>query len=275
MPANPRVRNNGVFGTTTDNPLTAVAVTFNSAGLANLEVIASEHAVVTLDPLRQFGNPEIVIITVHTAAATVATITRAAYGTVARSHPLGTLWVHAAVDEDFTEIVTSSTRPTDPYRGQMIFETDTDRYVGRSIADVWQTIVDLGAWDTYTPVNTNITVGNGTQVAKFTRMGRTIHGYYRLVWGTTTSFGGDIAIGFPVTATGDDFVGGALAIDATGGTSTNQRIQLASRASTGSAEIIHGTSNTSGNAGIVNATNPITWATNDTLAFSFTYEAAT
>lgn len=136
MPSGPRIRDNNIFGTTTDNPLTAGAGTFNSAGLANLEVVAAAHAIVTLDPLREFGEPEIVIITAHTAAATVATITRGAYGTVARAHPLGTLWVHAAVDEDFTEIVTSSTHPTDPYESQEIFETDTDRYLSYTGA-VW------------------------------------------------------------------------------------------------------------------------------------------
>lgn len=138
MPAGPRVRTNNVFGITTDNPLTAGATSFNSAGLANLAVVASAHAIITLDPLRQFGAPEIIVVTVHTAAATVATITRGAYGTTARSHPQGTTWVHAPVTEDVISIVTSGTRPSDPYRGESIFETDTNRYVGRSTADVWQ-----------------------------------------------------------------------------------------------------------------------------------------
>jgi hypothetical protein len=130
MPVNPRVRDNNVFGTTTDNPLAAGATSFNSLGLVNLSVIATKHAIITLDPLRQFGNPEIVIVTVHTAAATVATVTRGAYGTAIREHPQGTLWVHAPLDEDFIEIVTSTTRPSDPYEGQFIFETDTNKLYG-------------------------------------------------------------------------------------------------------------------------------------------------
>lgn len=103
-----------------------------------MPVVASAHSIVTLDPLRQFGEPEIVIVTVHTALATVASITRGAYGTVARSHPQGTVWVNAPLDEDVIEILTSVTRPSDPYRGQSIFETDTNRLIGRSTADVWQ-----------------------------------------------------------------------------------------------------------------------------------------
>ena len=178
MPSGPRIRDNGILGTTTDNPLTAGAGTFNSAGLANLEIVAAAHATVTLDPLREFGEPEIVIITAHTAAATVATITRAAYGTVARSHPLGTLWVHAAVDEDFIEILTSGTRPADPFEGQFIYETDTNKLVGYGGTD-WAprdaggqlgyaeavanqagitTIVDL------TSLSVAVTVGTGRRV---------------------------------------------------------------------------------------------------------------
>lgn len=122
MPAGPRIRDNNVFGLTTDNPLTAGAGTFNSAGLANLSVVASAHAVVTLDPIRQFGEPEIVVVTVHTAAATVATISRGQYGTVARAHPVNTLWVHQPIDEDFTELVSSSAVITNPYEGQPIYD---------------------------------------------------------------------------------------------------------------------------------------------------------
>ena len=43
MPSGPRIRDNGILGTTTDNPLTAGAGTFNSAGLANLEIVAAAH----------------------------------------------------------------------------------------------------------------------------------------------------------------------------------------------------------------------------------------
>lgn len=130
MPANPRVRANNAQGTITDNPLSSVATVMNSAGLANLPAISTQHAVLTLDPLRAAGAPEYVIVTAHTGSATTATITRGAYGSTARSHALGTLWVHAPLTEDFLAIVTASTRPGDPYKGQFIFETDTNKLVG-------------------------------------------------------------------------------------------------------------------------------------------------
>lgn len=129
MPTGSRIRTDNVFGTVTDNPLTAGALTLNSAGLVNLAAVASNHAVIVLDPLRAAGAPEIVIVTAHTAAASSATITRGAYGTTARSHAAGVLWVHAPTTEDTIRIVTSGTRPSDPYKGQGIFETDTNKFV--------------------------------------------------------------------------------------------------------------------------------------------------
>lgn len=130
MPSGPRIRTDNVFGTVTDNPLTNSATTLNSAGLANLAAVSSAHAIIVLDPLRAAGAPEAVIVTAHTGSATSATITRGAYGTSARQHAQGTLWVHASTIEDFIRIVTSSTRPSDPYEGQLAYETDTNRWIG-------------------------------------------------------------------------------------------------------------------------------------------------
>jgi hypothetical protein len=130
MPSNQRVRDNNIFGVVADSPLSIGATALNSTGLANMSAIVVKHATITLDPLRQYGNPEIIIVTAHTAASSVATITRGAYGTVAREHPQGTLWVHAPLNEDFIQMVTTLTRPTNPYEGQFIFEIDSNKLVG-------------------------------------------------------------------------------------------------------------------------------------------------
>lgn len=129
MPSGPRIRANNVYGLITDNPLTNVATTMNSTGLSVLPAVSSAHCVLVLDPKRVFGEPEIIVVTAHTALSTTATIIRGQYGTSARSHPMNTMWGHVAIDEDYVEIVTSSTRPIDPYEGQAIFETDTNKLI--------------------------------------------------------------------------------------------------------------------------------------------------
>lgn len=178
MPSGPRIRTDNVFGTLTDNPLTNVATTMNSAGLANLAAVSSAHALVVIDPLRSAGAPECVIVTAHTGSATSATITRGAYGTSARQHASGVLWVHAPNVEDFIRIVTAATRPSDPYEGQMIFETDTNKLVGYGGTD-WaprdaggqlgyaQTTADqtsISALVDLTNLSATVTVGTGRRV---------------------------------------------------------------------------------------------------------------
>jgi hypothetical protein len=230
-----RIRTNNVFGTTTDNPLTAGATTMNSAGLANLGVVAgSDEALITLDPNRVNGAPEIVRVTAHTGSATSGTIVRGLFGTAARSHPLGTEWVHAPVAAAGSQL---------------------DGDFG-------------GIWETYTPSNTNITVGNGTQAARFTRIGDTIHWSYELLWGSTTSFGGTIQVGLPAAALSSfKHAGGGVIEDA----GTRDFLAGLMTANTTSVFVIH---SESGNVGRVDATNPMTWTTSDRLVVGGTYEAA-
>lgn len=200
MPTGTRITANNVFGTTTDNPLTNVSTTMNSAGLANLPAVSSNHAVLVLDPLRVAGAPEIVVVTAHTGAATSATVTRGAYGTSARQHASGTAWIHGATIDDVIRILTSSTRPSDPYQGQFIYETDTDSYVGRGAGPVWQTVVPLGAWSTYTPTLTqSATVTKTVTYARWVRIGRTIHFAVKLTVTGSGTASNAVRVGLPAS----------------------------------------------------------------------------
>lgn len=141
MPAGSRVRANNVYGTISDNPLLIGATSFTSLGLNLLPAISGQHAVIVFDPKRVFGEPEIVVVTSHLSLGTTATITRGQYGTTARQHSQGTAWAHVPVGpDDYTAIVTSGTRPSDPYSGQSIFETDTNRLVSRSTGGTWERV---------------------------------------------------------------------------------------------------------------------------------------
>lgn len=126
MPSGPRVRANNVYGSLmVELGGTLGDITMNSLGLQLLPNITTGHAVIVLDPKRQFNQPEIVLVTLHAGGSSSATITRAKYGTQNRVHPVGTNWAHVTIDEDYTEVLTSDTRPLDPYLGQTIFEIDT------------------------------------------------------------------------------------------------------------------------------------------------------
>jgi len=97
-----RSRTAFLSGTITDNPLTNVATTLNSAALASLPAIASpDIAVLVLDPTGSAGAPEVVYVTAHTGSATSATISRAKEGSAARQHASGIAWVHGPTLYDF------------------------------------------------------------------------------------------------------------------------------------------------------------------------------
>lgn len=273
--AGSRIRDNNVFGTITDNPLTNVATTMNSAGLANLSAISGNHAVLILDPLRVAGAPEIIIMTAHTGAATSGAITRGAYGTAARQHASGTLWVQATTMDDLIRIVTSGTRPSDQYEGQLVFETDTDYFMGHN-GTAWEHGLKLGAWQTYTPTWTNVTLGTGSTVeGAYVKAGRTVFWRAYLTIGTGGSVSGNVSVSLPVTAAAgvatnlgapglaiyDDFTGGMYP----GGfeyTTTTVRF------------FAFDSSATYAGRALLTAAIPFTWAVSDKIRCSGFYEAA-
>lgn len=157
---------------------------------------------------------------------------------------------------------------TTPVTGTTISTVD----FGIKVKDNFDAAFPLGidAWTSYSPANTNVTVGNGTETAAYQRVGRLITVRYRLTWGSTTAFGGTVEIGMPVAAKASTtFIGAVWISDA----ATRDYVGSAVIGYTDAthARILH---TEAGNAGSVNATNPQTWATSDVLALGITYESA-
>lgn len=136
-----RLRANNISGAINDNPLTNVATTINSPSFADLPVVDStNHLILILDPLEVIGAAEIVIVTAHTVAATSVTVLRGQEGSVARQHPLATVWFHGPVGSDWNytqRAALSTNRPASPFNGELIYETNTNRWTARSSGNVW------------------------------------------------------------------------------------------------------------------------------------------
>jgi hypothetical protein len=274
MPTGPRIRANNIYGVVNDNPLATGSTTFNSVSLPLLPVVSAAHAIVVFDPKRVYGDPEIVVVTVHTAASTVATILRGQYGTSPRQHPQGTVWSHVPIDEDWIKIVTSTTRPLDPYRGQIVFETDTNSFSARSTADAWENMIQLGSWISWTPILTNL---SGTTVARYTRIGRTI--FYRIrvaLTGANVGTNPQFSLPFAPNATTyagqDSSVGQTLFEDA--GVITYRGSARWTATGTNVYFIVYNASGTYLTETGLNATVPFTWGVNDALVAWGNYEMA-
>lgn len=170
-----RVRTDTVFGTTTNAPLTAAGTTLNSAGLANLAAVSSAEAIIVLDPNREAGAPEIVVVTAHTGSATSATIQRGQFGTTARQHEVGTEWVHGPIASNATTYATA--------------------------ADDQGDFVPMNAWETYTPTLTQLgAVTKTVNYARYTRIGRLIRVEVHMTCTGSGTANNAVTIGLPVAA---------------------------------------------------------------------------
>ena len=175
-------------------------------------------------------------------------------------------------------VCTSSTRPATPYEGQMIYETDTDKVLVWN-GSAWlysatpQTL-EIGAWQSYTPTFVNITVGNGTVVARYSQINKVVTVQMKFTLGSTSTIAvaGAITMSLPVTSATAQYASSSLigigsALD-TGITNYQLWTLWVSSTTVGFGYM------TSNRYQEIYSVGPFTWATNDVLACSFTYEAA-
>lgn len=130
-----------------------------------------------------------------------------------------------------------------------------------------------GAWTSWTPTWTNLTIGNATVDAKYARASRLIHWKLKMTFGSTTSVSGAIRFSLPVAAaTGIEF-------DMTYGILTqsaaSRHIGVMTFVSTTVAQLTS-INTTGGIAVLINtsATSPFTWASGDIVSFKGFYESA-
>jgi len=131
-----------------------------------------------------------------------------------------------------------------------------------------------GAWTAWTPSYTDLTIGNGTVTAVYSKIGRTVHFRYLLVLGSTTSVGTAPTISLPVALESSDSIINSSGRGSAGGTD----FLLVCRNNTGNATAfrvgtLNATTTYSAMANI-SATVPGTWATGNRMELNGTYEAA-
>lgn len=96
-------------GVVADNPLASGATTLTATALSGMPVVAAPNFMwLILDPNGVNGLPEIVQVTVHTAAAGTCTIVRGQQtsqgGAAAHAHIQNTVWVCAQTPNDFDQL---------------------------------------------------------------------------------------------------------------------------------------------------------------------------
>lgn len=138
----------------------------------------------------------------------------------------------------------------------------------KEILDALAALTD--PWTTYTPSWTassvNPSIGNGTISGKYLQAGKFVVAAVDITMGSTTTYGtGSWQVSLPVATA--DALGAGAAILYDGSTAANRKPGACYRSASSQVQFL-------GDTGIVDATNPFTWATGDVLRFTFTFEAA-
>ena len=121
----------------------------------------------------------------------------------------------------------------------------------------------------YTPSYTNITIGNGTVVARYGQQGKFIFVIWDFIFGSTSSIGSASRVSLPKTAKSTSYIGSMYGLDSgtlevigqvTLGSSTEMKMILPFNGTYGATQ--------------PTATFPWTWTTNDRITLSMVYEEA-
>jgi hypothetical protein len=129
-----------------------------------------------------------------------------------------------------------------------------------------------GTYTAYTPTFTNFTLGNGTAVGRYMQIGKTVFVEIKVTLGSTSSMGSDPYVFLPVNC---NVVYGMQASAVIQDYGTVEYVCGAANPYADSLRLfLVGAGGTYANYGIVNATSPMTWTTNDNFTIRATYEAA-
>ena len=130
-------------------------------------------------------------------------------------------------------------------------------------------------WTTYTPTFTNLTVGNGTVVARYAQIGKIVKAYIGFNMGSTSSMGTAPYFTLPVTAVapGSNTPLGLLYLEDSGVAGYNGNVGYRTT-TTAQPFAIAANGTYLGYSSNLTATLPFTWATNDFFNGYFSYEVA-
>jgi hypothetical protein len=135
----------------------------------------------------------------------------------------------------------------------------------------------FGTWAAYTPTWSNLTVGNGTVVARYVQNGKVVNFYIDLTWGSTTSASGAWTVNWPVTPASNDAARGALVNVWINDVSFSDFLGLVRShvSTTTTLSLAYGSTNSTFLiASGLTATAPMTWVTSDRILIQGTYEVA-
>lgn len=155
--------------------------------------------------------------------------------------------------------------------GQVCYiETAPDQF---QIYDGTAWIPFMAKYTSWSPTYTNLTLGNGSASADYVQIGKFVHFFGQIIFGSTTSVTGVIGVSFPVNASGSmpgGVLGGARLNDS--GTIYDGVVVLNS--TTKMEFMALNAAGTYATHAAVSTTVPFTWGNGDLLFYNGSYSAA-
>jgi hypothetical protein len=129
-----------------------------------------------------------------------------------------------------------------------------------------------GGWVDWTPTFTNMTIGNGTLIARYQKIGKTVNWFIKFTFGSTSSFGAFTAFKLPIAPWSGQFVYNGRGLLRDAGTAWRFCSAIIENDDVfPNVEVVSGTYSADAS---VSSTVPFTWTTNDFLQLAGTYEVA-
>lgn len=177
----------------------------------------------------------------------------------------------------YTEVANGAAVPSLPSNNVWTAKVVTNGSAVTSVQDMRSTAPLSSSRRAWTPTLTNITKGNGTEVARYSLVGKELKFYYSLTLGTTSSVGDSSSkVSLPLPASSSytqySLLGQTAYFDASAGTTYVGVLIF----DTGSTAIL-GTINTGVSTAFTidtTTTVPFTWTSTDRITFSGSYEVA-
>ena len=153
--------------------------------------------------------------------------------------------------------------------GAMVFDgTNEDLAIGDGTA---AQKIHMGAWKTWTPTISGLTVGNGTLAAKYAVIGKSVLFNIHFTFGSSSSLASTPVISLPVNQKDTQYQGSGTFLDA------NTGIYYTSQVNIGNNNVYIyaiATASTFASSTGPSATAPFTWTTGDQIVITAFYEAA-
>mgnify|MGYP006317550871 FL=1 len=134
-----------------------------------------------------------------------------------------------------------------------------------------------GSWQTWIPTWANITLGSGTVVAKYTKIGKFVEGYLYFTLGAGSAVGSSPTFSLPVPASSSQIPAAGFAVIGQGLVSVAGNLYDGAvfMGTTGLClPVVYGASGTYVNDFPLTASLPAVWASGNYMRFTFKYEAA-